>query len=144
MKKIYFLLMMVLLCCRSVYADVLVIVNADNTVKDMSKSEVTAIFMGRYQSFKNGVYALPIDQAADSNIRASFYSLLTGRNIAYINAYWARILFTGRATPPRQVPDNKDVIDLISQNPNAIGYVDSSVDPKKLKGVKIIFRLNEG
>jgi len=142
MKKIYFLLITVLLVCHAASAEMLVIVNTSNTVKTMTKTEVTGIFMGRYQSFKNGVFALPIDQQADGQNRAEFYSALTGRNISFINAYWARILFTGRATPPRQVTDNNAVVQIVKHNANAIGYVDSSIDPKKLKGTTVVLRLN--
>ena len=142
MKKIYFLLMTVLLVCQSATAEILVIVNHSNSVQEMTKSEVTGIFMGRYQSFKNGVFALPVDQDADGRNRASFYDYLTGRQISFINAYWARVLFTGRATPPRQVGDNDAVIHIVKQNLNAIGYVDSSVDPKNLAGTKVVLRLD--
>lgn len=61
-----------------------------------------------------------------------------GKSVSFINAYWARILFTGRATPPRQVEDNDAVIDVVKKNPSAIGYVAAVT---KLDGVKVVLRL---
>lgn len=130
-----------LLVHQSALAEMFVIVNKANTVQAMTKAEVTAIFMGRYQSFKNGVFALPLDQKSDGENRASFYTALTGRNLSFINAYWTRILFTGRATPPKELTDNYSVLELVKTNTNAIGYVDSSINPDELKDVKIVFEL---
>ncbi len=141
MKKLYFLLIAILQVYQSASAEIFVIVNKSNTIQTMTKTEVTGIFMGRYQSFKNGVFALPLDQQSDGQNRASFYTALTGRNISFINAYWTRLLFTGRATPPKGLTDNTSVIDLVKTNPNAIGYIDSSISPDALKDVKVVLEL---
>ncbi len=141
MKKLYFLLITILLVHQSVLAEMFVIVNKSNAVQEMTKTEVTGIFMGRYQSFKNGVFALPLDQQSDGENRASFYAALTGRNLSFINAYWTRLLFTGRATPPKELSDDNSVVNLVKTNLNAIGYVDSSINAEALKDVKVVFEL---
>lgn len=141
MKKLYFLLIAILQVYQSASAEIFVIVNKSNTIQTMTKTEVTGIFMGRYQSFKNGVFALPLDQQSDGQNRASFYTALTGHNISFINAYWTRLLFTGRATPPKGLTDNTSVIELVKTNPNAIGYIDSSISPDALKDVKVVLEL---
>lgn len=123
--------------CR---ADIFVIVNPKNSSTNMTKNEVSALYLGRYQAFQDGTFSLPFDHPADSQVRANFYRLLTGKNIEYINAYWARILFTGRATPPRQLENDAAVVSIVSQNVSAIGYVS---DPSVIKNTKVVLTLKE-
>ncbi len=127
-----------LLTGYSAQAEILVVVHPSNPTNSMTKSEVSALYLGRYQAFKDGSFALPFDQEADGESRKEFYQQLTGKNVSYINAYWARILFTGRATPPRQVEDSAAVINVVKKNPSAIGYVTAGT---KLNGVKVVLRL---
>lgn len=84
--------------CALTYAEVWVIVNQHNQVDAMDKSEVTGLYLGRYLSFRDGSAAHPLDQDKDGSVyEKTFYQRLTGKSAAYINAYWAQILFTGRA-----------------------------------------------
>jgi len=80
--------------------------------------------MGRVHVFPNGKFALSIDQS--SPLRAEFYEKLTGRPVEQINAYWARIMFTGQASPPQQLPDDKAVLQTVRENEGAIGYIDKT------------------
>lgn len=40
-----------------------------------------------------------------------------------MNAYWTRLLFTGRASPPQSAENAKDIIDAVVANQNAIAYI---------------------
>lgn len=123
----------------SANADILVIVNVKNNSSSMDKTEVSGLYLGRYQAFKDGSLALPFDSPAEGETRKEFYNKLTGKSVSYINAYWARILFTGRATPPRQLDNDQMMIDMVKENPSAIGYVNSNA--KLDKRVKVMLKL---
>ena len=56
-------------------------------------------------------------------MRAEFYESLTGKNIADIDAYWARLRYSGRATPPQALEDSKDIIEKVSKINAAIAYL---------------------
>ncbi|MBN1625978.1 MAG: hypothetical protein JW944_05590 [Deltaproteobacteria bacterium] len=106
----------------------------------MEKNEVIDLYMGRYIIFPNGVSALPIDQPVDSEIRDKFYKLLTGKTVAQVNAYWARLIFTGRATPPRVIPDVESTLRVVRENKDAIAYLNrKDVDDT----VKVVFSLDQ-
>jgi ABC-type phosphate transport system substrate-binding protein len=113
-----------LLVALSVQAEVAVIANAKSNVTTLSAKQIQDIFLGRTRSFPNEKFALPIDQS--SPLRAEFYQRLTGRPIEQINAYWARILFTGQASPPLQLPDDAAVLKMVRENEGAIGYINKS------------------
>jgi len=41
-------------------------------------------------------------------------------------AYWAKLMFTGKGIPPKEIESEKELVMLVSKNPNLIGYVDAS------------------
>jgi ABC-type phosphate transport system substrate-binding protein len=104
-------------------ADIVVVANKDNQVEALTKKQIIDIYMGRKSTFPNGEVVLPIDQEADSTTRKLFYQNLVNKTVSEINAYWARLLFSGRATPPRPVNNGSSVINIIKNNKSAIGYV---------------------
>ncbi len=129
------LIFLTILISNGVLAEIVVVVNKSNDIGQLSQREIIDIYMGRKQSFPNGKPALPLDQAAQSMIREDFYQSLVKKSPAQINAYWARLLFTGRASPPRIISDASVVLDAIEQNPSAIGYIDSSMLNDRVKVV---------
>jgi hypothetical protein len=115
-----------------------VVVNAANEVAQLERYQVVDIFMGRTAAFPNGEIALPLDLKVDSRERERFYTSLTGRTAAQVNAYWARLIFSGRASPPRVMHSVAAILDAIRKNRGAIAYLDSQqVDST----VKVIYRL---
>jgi len=104
-------------------ADIVVIGNKDIEIKVLSKKQVIDIYMGRKSTFPNGQAALPIDQDKDSTTRKLFYHNLVDKTINEINAYWARLLFSGRAVAPLSVKNGSIVIDMIKNNKSVIGYI---------------------
>ena len=129
------------LCATAVFAeDIVVVVNKNNSVDKLSRDQVIDIFMGRNRQFSTGVTALPLDLPDDMPERENFYSRLTGKSVSEINAYWARLHFTGRAHPPSLMHNHEEVIQRIINNPGAVGYVNRSNANSK---VKVVFELNE-
>lgn len=104
-------------------AEIVVVANKDNQIEMLTKKQVIDIYMGRTSTFPNGEVVLPIDQETDSAVRKLFYLYLVDKTVSEINAYWARLLFSGRATPPRPAENSSSVINIIKKNKSAIGYV---------------------
>lgn len=108
-------------CCGE---EVLVVVNQTNQAMEFSRNQVIDFFMGRQQNFHSGKAVFTIDLAQDSPTRAHFYQQLVGKSVPQVNAYWARLLFTGNATPPKMLPSPAAVLSAVKENADAIGYVD--------------------
>ncbi len=128
----FFLLFLLTVECQ---AEIVVVVHPDNPLTSLSYEQVVDIYMGRQIQFPDGNFALPLDISPDSSLRGEFYSALVGKSIAQINAYWARLLFTGRATPPRVLPSLEAVIQAVSKNNDAIAYIDSVNLTSQVKAV---------
>lgn len=128
-------------CATSTFAeDIVVVVNPKNSVAKLSRDEVIDVFMGRNRLLSSGITAMPLDLPGAAVERENFYSRLTGKSMSEINAYWARLVFTGHASPPALMRSQEEIMQRVIDNPRAVGYVSRS---KVTSKVKVIFELNE-
>lgn len=111
--------------------ELVVVVSAKSAVTRLSQDEVIDIFLGRRRELPNGQAAAPIDQPKTSATRADFYRALTNKTLSEINAYWARLYFSGKANPPPQAEKPTDVMAHVLNTSGGIGYLDQDqLDPR--------------
>lgn len=123
MRNQIIILFVLLLLPAKGMADIVVIVNSANQVTELSQRQVIDLYMGRTSYFPNGGKLQRYDQPSNSTVRADFYYRITRKSVAAINAFWARLIFTGRASPPRVVADDIEMLEIVEKNPEAIGYI---------------------
>jgi ABC-type phosphate transport system substrate-binding protein len=112
-------------------AEVVVIGNL--AAATMSKDEVAQFFLGKSQALK------PLDRSSSDPIKTQFYQKLTGQDLSQVKATWSRLVFTGKASAPKELPDAAAVKKAVAADPKAIGYIDTSeVDAT----VKVLLTLN--
>jgi ABC-type phosphate transport system substrate-binding protein len=104
-------------------ADVVVVMGAASPVELLSADDVANIFLGKTETTASGARVVPIDQPEGAAARDAFYRVVTGKTPSQVRAYWARIIFTGKGQPPRQL-DAAAVAALLATNPRAVAYVD--------------------
>lgn len=115
--------------------DLVVIAHPDSGLAQLSSAEARHLFLGRYKRLPAGVAAHPIDTTA---LKESFYARLVGKPLAEIDAYWARLVFSGNTRPPEQLPDSAAVVRRVAQTPGAVGYVTRNT---VTDGVRIVLAL---
>ena len=138
MRPVVLLLMASLLAAGAVHAasDLVVITNIASGVEKLTHDEVVNIFMGRYRKLPSGMSAFPVDENAQ---KATFYRVLVGKELPEVQSYWARLVFSGQGSPPRQMDSADEVLETVANNKGAIGYVDK----KKVNArVKIVLDLS--
>jgi ABC-type phosphate transport system substrate-binding protein len=123
------------LASTAAMADVVAVVSAKSSITALSKSQLADIFLGKTNRFPDGTQAAPIDQAEGSVARDGFYDKIVGKTAAQIKAYWSKIIFTGRGQPPPTVSSALEMKKRVSENPAAIGYLDSSMVDDSLRVV---------
>ena len=121
-----------------VRAELVVVVNARCGVAAMSRNEVINIFFGRNSQFFNGVEAQPVDMVDAHPDRARFYSALVGKDLADINAYWSRQVFSGRLQLPPKVKTSEEVMKWIVSQPGGIGFIELA---KADARVRVVYEL---
>lgn len=103
--------------------DVLVVVSPQSTISTLSRSEIINIYMGRQKRLPTGEKVTPLDLVGSPPLKEAFYEGLLGKQVAEVNSYWARLIFSGRDLPPRQMKSYTEMIEAIKVNSSAIGYV---------------------
>lgn len=113
-------------------AEIVVIVNKANPATRMFSEQASQFFLGKSAMFT------PVDQPESSPIRADFYHKVADKDPAQVKAIWSKLVFTGKATPPKEYASNAEVKKAVAADPKAIGYIDkSAVDDT----VKVILTL---
>lgn len=125
------------LAASAVCAQVVVVVSAENSVDSLTDSQLADIYLGRSSRFPNGGPAVPIDQSEKAANYAEFYLNYLGRTPAQIRAHWSKLIFTGRGQPPQSVKNDSEMADVVANNPDAIGYLDSELVDDRLQVVTI-------
>lgn len=114
-------------------AEVKVIVHPSVIDGDVSAEQVADVFLGKTNSLPSGHKMVPVDQAEAELSRKEFYSKVAKKDTAQLKAYWSRLIFTGKGQPPKELSDDTEVLQLVSANPNIVGYVSGAVNTSKVK-----------
>lgn len=128
------------LCCiaHAARADVAVIVHNDSPLTHITVREAVDLFLGKTRQLKGGTTIIPLDQRTGRTVRDEFYRLAANKSASQLKAYWARQVFTGQGEPPMSLLDDLQVKELVSENPNMMGYIDADMLDSSVKSVLII------
>lgn len=146
MRAAYFLASILTLALPGLsYAELLLIVHPDNPIQELSRKQASDLYFGRVTAIpgenRTASPALILyDQPSDSPSREQFYRALNGMPLSQVNAYWARLRFSGDVMPPHALPDYRAVIEAVRRNPKGVGYIDAaSINDS----VRVVLRLKE-
>lgn len=114
------------------HADLAIVMHPDSLVVSLDRAQLINIYMGRYRQLPTGKAALPVDLNA---LKERFYRALVNKDLAEINSYWARLVFSGQVAPPLQLESAAEVLDYVRRNPGALGFIDEADVPDDLKTV---------
>ncbi|MCF6457351.1 phosphate ABC transporter substrate-binding protein [Pseudoalteromonas sp. MMG024] len=121
MKNLIILTLVLFTSC-SLSAAVDVIVHPSNA-NAIEAGDIKKIFTGKAKSFADGSKALPITQADGNPITDEFNQNVLNKSSSQLKAYWSKLVFTGKGTPPEEAANDAEVVSLVSKNPNLIGFV---------------------
>ena len=110
-------------------ADVVVVVNPKSAGGAMTEEQVAQFFLGKSTAMT------PIDQPESAPIRAEFYKKVTDKEPSQAKALWSKLVFTGKATLPKEVAGSAEVKKAVAADPKAIGYIEKSAVDASVKVV---------
>jgi len=135
-----FLFLSLMLLAPLAAAELVVVANPRSGIERLTQEEVANIYLGRYRLLASGLTAEPVDLAGDIVLKGRFYRALVGKNLAEINAYWARLVFSGRTRPPHASENVEAALQYVAARPGALAYVDRARADRR---VRIVFELSE-
>ncbi|RKF20410.1 phosphate ABC transporter substrate-binding protein [Alginatibacterium sediminis] len=103
----------------------------------LSAAEAKKLFLGKLKKLPNGASPEVIEYEDGNPLRAAFHDAVTGKSESQLQAYWAKLVFTGKANPPNTVGSAAAAISQVSSNPAAVAYVDEA---DVTGDVKVLFK----
>lgn len=123
------------LASTSAFAGTAVIVSAQSATKTLSKDDVAALYLGKTTSLPGGGTAKLYDVSEGNPLREQFYQKVAGKSASQVKSVWSRLVFSGRALPPKELANDAAVVKAVAADPTAVGYVDSSAVDGSVKVV---------
>ncbi|MFC0120168.1 phosphate ABC transporter substrate-binding protein [Pseudoalteromonas xiamenensis] len=115
-------------------AEVAIIVHPSNS-NTFSESDLKNLYLGKKKTFPDGSEAIPLNLEEGGDGRTYFNQTALEKSDAQLKAYWSKLVFTGKGTPPKEVTQD-EMVKLVSSNPSTIGYVDASAVSDAVKVIK--------
>ena len=123
---------------QSVNAEELaVIVSKNSPVTSLTEVEVQQIFSGQMRSV-GGNAMQTLDLPGGDPLRDAFYQQLLSRSPDQMRSHWARLIFTGKARPPREVNGPLEMLTMIESSDSFVGYIPAANVTDKVRVLKIV------
>ena len=119
---------------NTVFAEVAVIVHPAND-SSLQADDIAKLYLGKSKKFSNGQSAIALDRGEGTELRVKFLESTVGKDESQMKSYWSRLIFTGKGIPPKVVETDAEVKDLVSRNPDTIGYIDAGAVDDTVKVV---------
>ncbi|NVK24624.1 MAG: phosphate ABC transporter substrate-binding protein [Gammaproteobacteria bacterium] len=129
------LLFLGLLISFSATSGISIIVHPSNpwTIDNNDISTISKVFLGKSKSFDDSLIAIPINLSEENPNRIAFEKSVLNKSANQMKAYWSKLVFTGKGTPPQEINDETELVKLVSKNPNLIAYVDDELVNEQVK-----------
>ncbi len=103
----------------SLAAEIVVIVNPKNPATRMFSEQAGQFFLGKSTLFT------PIEHT-DGALRNEFYKKVLDKDATQVKAIWSKLVFTGKASAPKEYASSAEVKKAVAADPSAIGYIEKS------------------
>ncbi|MBN8506602.1 MAG: hypothetical protein J0L58_19220 [Burkholderiales bacterium] len=116
-------------------AQVVVIVNPKSAAASgLNAEQVASLYLGKTNTLPGGI-SQALDLPDSQPLREQFYTKATGKNAAQVKAIWARLAFSGKARPPKELASSAEVKKFVAANADAIGYIEKDAVDGSVKAV---------
>ena len=117
-----------LLLSAAAHADPVVVIG-NPAAGPLTKEQVSDLYLGKSQGMKL------VDQPASAPIKATFYQQVSGHDLSQVKATWSRLIFTGKAQPPKELPDSAAIKKAVAADSKTLGYIEKSAVDGSVKVV---------
>ncbi len=114
-------------------AQVAVVVGAQSSASKLTTEQAAGLFLGKSEQLPGVGTAVLLDQPESAAVRELFYTKVTGKSAAQVKAIWSRLVFSGKATLPKEAPNSSALKKMVAENGNAVGYIEKNAVDSSVK-----------
>jgi ABC-type phosphate transport system substrate-binding protein len=115
----------------------MVIANDKGAPASLTMKELKSVMQGEKQRWADGTKVSIAFMKANTSVGSSTAKKIMGMTGDQLNKFWLALVFQGKAKAPVFYGSSSDVENFISQNPGAIGVVESGYTLKSGHAVVI-------
>lgn len=116
---------------------IVVIVNKANPVTNISKANLLNFYLGNEIVWENSNRIYPITQRTNQSIAKIFFQKGLGKTVGRMKRIWLKLSLSGKTSPPKILNSADEVIEYISQNEGAIGFIPIKKLNENVRVIKI-------
>ncbi len=129
-------LILALLSGAAMAAEPIVIVNPGVNVDTLDSKTVRYIFLGKKTSWDGGVRIIPVALETGA-LHKDFLKTYVRKTPSQFSTHWKRMTFTGKAEEIRTFRSEAQLVEFVSKQPGAVGYVSGSAAIDGVKAVPV-------
>ena len=116
--------------------DIVVVVSSKFQSNTLQESDVKRIFLAKTNHINNK--RINVIELKNASYKEIFYKKISNKTQSQLRAYWSRLIFTGKAKPPKQVTSVDLLLKNMSKNESIITYLPISMVTDEMK---ILYKL---
>lgn len=117
-------------------ADFKVIANNSVKTSDISSDELKGVFLATKSSLSDGSHVEPVLQKTGPAHEA-FLKEYVGKTDAALGTYYRSLVFTGKASMPKTLGSDSEVVDYVAKTKGAVGYVSAGAAVSGVKSLEV-------
>ncbi|MFQ5735930.1 MAG: phosphate ABC transporter substrate-binding protein [Thermodesulfobacteriota bacterium] len=115
-----------LISADGAFAGVTVVVNIQNPVSSISRRNLSNIYKLKKKSWDTGGIIDAVNLPQGDPLREKFSGAVLHKGSAAMEKYYLKNALSGKGQPPRTASSSEEVKEIVKNNSNAVGYIDSS------------------
>ena len=121
---------------RAFSADVKVIANASVGASSVSADEIKGVVLATKTSLSDGSHVVPVLEKGGPAHEA-FLKEYLGKTDSALQTYYRSLVFTGKASMPKMLAADAEVVAYVAKTKGAIGYVSADTSAEGVKTLEV-------
>jgi hypothetical protein len=117
-------------------ADIKVIANPSVGASSVSTEELKGVFLATKTSLSDGSHVEPVLEKGGPTHEA-FVKEYLGKTDAALQTYYRGLVFTGKASMPKTVASDAEVVAYVAKTKGAVGYVSAGAGTAGVKTLEV-------
>lgn len=126
----------VLMASTACAADIKIIANSSVGASSISADEIKGVFLATKTSLSDGSHVEPVLEKGGP-VHEAFAKDYLGKTDSALETYYRSLVFTGKASMPKTVAADADVVVWVAKTKGAIGYVGAATSTDGVKTLEV-------